>query len=161
MIEGTTDANGLVTVTYNINETPGIYKLTSTYNGNTIYSGSSSNGKLNVTPWAQLYINTMNNNTNPKVGETFKITYKLGNNGPDTAYNVITTFKIPEGLQFVNAVVDEGKWTFDPLTRTLTWTLNSVIVGDPSLELTLKALNCWKLYNNTTNYSKHNNKHEN
>jgi uncharacterized repeat protein (TIGR01451 family) len=110
------------------------------YNGNNIYSGTGNYGKLNVTPWAQLYIITINNNKNPKVGETFKITYKLGNKGPDTADNVIKTFKIPEGLQFVNAVVDDGKWTFDPLKRTLTWTLNSVIVGDPSLELTLKAL---------------------
>jgi hypothetical protein len=135
----TTDSTGTATLSYLLSKS-GDFTIQSYYNGNNIYSGTSSYGKLNVTPWAQLYITTINNNTSPKVGETFKITYKLGNNGPDTADNVITTFKIPEGLQFVNAVFDEGKWTFDPLTRTLTWTLNSVIVGDPSLELTLKAL---------------------
>ena len=77
-------------------------------------------------------------NKNPTVCEIFIITYKLGNNGPDIANNVIIKYQINEGLQFVNINVDSGTQTYDPLTRTITWTINQVTVGDPYLYLTVK-----------------------
>jgi len=48
------------------------------------------------------------NNTNPTVGQSFIITYKLGNYGPDPAENVTINFQIPEGLEFVDITVDSG-----------------------------------------------------
>lgn len=80
------------------------------------------------------------NNTNPTVGQSFIITYKLGNYGPDPAENVTINFQIPEGLEFVDITVDSGTWNYNPTTRTVTWTLDNVPVGDPNLKLTVKAL---------------------
>ena len=88
---------------------------------------------------SNLYIKTTTSSQNPTIGETFRLTYKLGNNGPDAAENVTITFQLPEGLDFINIRVDNGKYTYDPITRTVTWTLNSVPVGDPYLYLTVKA----------------------
>ncbi len=134
----TTDSTGTANLYY-LADT-GNYFVNALFNGNNVYSGSNETGKLNVTPWAGLYIKTTVNNTHPKVGETFAINYKLGNSGPDTAYNVVVSFKIPAGLEFVTGTTDSGNWSFDPVTRTLTWTLNNVVVGDPNLKITLKAL---------------------
>ena len=88
---------------------------------------------------SNLYIKTTTSSPNPTVGETFTLTYKLGNKGPDAAENVIITFQIPEGLDFINIHVDNGKYTYNETTRTVTWTLDSVPVGDPYLYLTVKA----------------------
>jgi hypothetical protein len=43
-------------------------------------------------------------------------------------------------LEFVNATVDNGTWTYNPANRTITWNLTNVAVGDPYLYLTVKAL---------------------
>ncbi|MTK63844.1 MAG: hypothetical protein F8N15_04790 [Methanobacterium sp.] len=135
----TTDSTGTAVIYYMENNS-GNFDVKAMFNGDDLYSGANGTGKLNVIPWAGLYIKTTTNNTNPRVGETFTINYKLGNNGPDTAYNVVMSFKIPAGLEFITGTTDNGSWSFDPVTRTLTWTLNSVVVGDPNLKITLKAL---------------------
>jgi uncharacterized repeat protein (TIGR01451 family) len=90
-------------------------------------------------PKSDLYIKITASNNNPEVGEKFLLTYKLGNYGPDAAENVTITFKLPEGLDFVNVTADTGNCTYDPATRTMTWTLDSVPVGDPYLYFTVKA----------------------
>ena len=116
------------------------YNILAEYSGEGSYLNSSGNGTLNVDPSAGLYLKLTTSNTNPKIGETFIITYKLGNYGPDTAENITITFQMPEGLEFVSISVDSGSYTYDPATRTVTWTLDSVPVGDPYLYLTVKAL---------------------
>ncbi len=92
-----------------------------------------------IKPVSELYISTTSSKTHVKIGDTFILTYKLGNNGPDTADNVTITFQLPEGLDFVNISATSGNCTYNQLTRTVTWTLNSVPVGDPYLYLTVKA----------------------
>ena len=135
----TTDASGIATLNYTISETAGVYTLTASFTDGTIYTNSAGNGSLTVKPLSDLYINTKSSNSNPAVGETFMLTYKLGNNGPNAAENVTITFQLPEGLDFVNIKVDEGNCTYNEITRTVTWTLDSVPVGDPYLYLTVKA----------------------
>lgn len=135
----TTGSTGTAS-TYYMAENSGNFTINALFNGTVVYTGSNGTGKLTVTPWAGLYIKTTVNNTHPRVGETFTINYKLGNSGPDTAYNVVVSFKIPAGLQFITGSSDSGIWTFDPLTKTITWTLNNVVVGDPNLKITLKTL---------------------
>ncbi|UTB32259.1 MAG: Ig-like domain repeat protein [Methanobacterium sp. ERen5] len=134
-----TDNTGTATLNYTANNS-GNFIVNANFIGDNEYFGSHGIGNLNVTSWAGLYIKTTVINTHPKVGETFTINYKLGNNGPDTANNVVVSFKIPAGLEFITGNSDSGNWTFDPVTRTLTWTLNNVVVGDPNLKITLKAL---------------------
>ena len=133
-----TNLNGTATFYY-LPVNSGNFIISSYYQGNSIYSGISGFSDLNVTPFSNVYL-TANNNKNLKVGDTFDITYKLGNNGPDNAQHVIVTFKIPNGLEFVNAAVDNGSWKFDQSTQTVTWTLNNVAVGDPYIYLTVKAI---------------------
>jgi uncharacterized repeat protein (TIGR01451 family) len=137
--EAITDNTGTATLNYILSKA-GNFTVRAYYNGNSTYSGISGFGSLNVTTWSELYLVTKVNNTNPKQGDNIKITYKLGNRGPDTASNVMISFIVPEGLEFVTVNVDEGKWTFNPLTRTLIWSLNNVVVGDPTLNLVLKAI---------------------
>jgi len=66
------------------------------------------------------------------VGETFTLTYKLGNKGPDAAENVVTTIPLPEGFH-LSKISGDGTWTYDEATRTITWTMANVPVGDPFL----------------------------
>lgn len=95
---------------------------------------------IKIKPAADLYIYTTSSKTNPKAGETFTLTYKLGNNGPDAAENVTITIKLPEGFEKFE-IKGDGKWTYDPSTRTITWTLTNVPVGDPYLYVTGKLTN--------------------
>jgi conserved repeat domain len=106
---------------------------------NTASYGSNSTNATIYVPKSDLYIKITSSNNNPEVGEKFLITYKLGNYGPDGAENVTITFKLPEGLEFVKVTADTGNCTYDPATRTVTWTIGSVPVGDPYLYFTVKA----------------------
>jgi uncharacterized repeat protein (TIGR01451 family) len=136
----TTDASGIAALSYPISETTGTYTITASFVDGTIYVNSTGNGNLTVDPSANLYINTTTSNQNPTVGDTFILTYKLGNKGPDEATNVTMSFQIPSGLEFVTASVDNGTCTYNPANRTITWTLSNVTVGDPYLYLTVRAL---------------------
>jgi len=50
------------------------------------------------------------------------------------------TFTIPTGMEFVRCNVDQGEYTYDPSTRTITWTIGDVPVRDPYMWLELKIL---------------------
>ncbi len=84
---------------------------------------------------SNIYIKISSNNNNPNVGETSIITYKLGNNGPDAAQNVVTTILLPNGFELIN-IGGDGTWIYNAATRTITWTMANVPVGDPYLYLT-------------------------
>ncbi|MBI4813884.1 MAG: right-handed parallel beta-helix repeat-containing protein [Methanobacterium sp.] len=78
---------------------------------------------------------------NTTVGSIVTINYKVSNNGPDSANGVIINYVIPAGLEFISA--DSPDWaqpTYDAATRTLTWILGDVPVGDPVLNLNLRVL---------------------
>ncbi|MDI6644773.1 MAG: Ig-like domain repeat protein [Methanobacteriaceae archaeon] len=134
-----TDVNGVATKSYNINLNGGMYTIQADFVGDDYYQASCGTGKLKV-PQADLYIKSWASKKNPYVGETITITFKLGNRGPDTAENVVFTIKIPEGMKYVGSNVDVGTIVYDPKTRTLTWTIGDVPVGDPYLYLRVKVL---------------------
>lgn len=89
---------------------------------------------------SDLYVKTIVDNKNPKVGETVKITFKVGNNGPGTAYNTTLVLKIPKGLQFIKAVAQSGTFKYDASTSTITWYLGDLGVVDPYLNVWTKVL---------------------
>jgi uncharacterized repeat protein (TIGR01451 family) len=93
------------------------------------------------TKQADLYINSWSSKSNPLVGEIFTLTFKLGNRGPDTAENVVFTLPLPDGVEYVDVKVDQGTTSYDPATRTITWTLGDVVVGDPYAWVRVRALN--------------------
>ena len=125
---------GIATALFTANQTGTNENITATTDNQTFTQ------LLTVNPASYLYLNVTNSETNPSTGEIFVITYKLSNNGPDNATNVTISFQIPSGLEFVNATVDNGTWTYNPANRTVTWTLDNVAVGDPYLYLTVRAL---------------------
>lgn len=88
-----------------------------------------------------LYFNIISdNNSNFEIGDLFSLNFKLGNYGPSNATDVKVKIYIPEGLEFVNATVDSGICCYDAATRNVVWTLPLVEVGDPYLNLYLRAL---------------------
>ena len=139
-------SNGLATINWIIPSTwtSGVYNITADYSGSSNYFSSVNGTFLTLEPSAYLYMNVTNSKNNPGVGDKFVLTYKLSNGGPDNATNVIISFQIPTGLEFVTANVDSGTYTYNPTNRTITWTLNNVEVGDPYLYLTLQALTSGK-----------------
>lgn len=108
-------------VTNVVNETHTEYPYNSTTNC-TIY-----------VPQADLYIQITSDKNNPRVGETFTLTYKLGNNGPDDATNVTITIPIPEGFH-ISSITGDGTWNI--VENNIIWTFNNVKVGDPYLYIT-------------------------
>jgi uncharacterized repeat protein (TIGR01451 family) len=90
---------------------------------------------------SDVYVQITPSITNPTVGDKVTYTFKLGNNGPGDASNVVFTYVIPEGVEYAGASVDQGELNYDPTTRTLTWTVGDVAAGvDPYLWLNLNIL---------------------
>ncbi len=130
--ENTTDSTGKALFNYKISQTPGNHSLNATFLETTLYHGCNATGQLYV-PTADLYIQITSNKNNPTVGESFTITYKLGNNGPDDAENVTITIPIPEGFQ-ISSITGDGTWNI--VGNNIIWTFNNVTVGDPYLYIT-------------------------
>jgi len=128
-------SSGFTTVTLIANELAGTATLNATTDQLTMYQ------HVLINPTSSLYLNITPSKTNPVAGDTVTYTLKVGNYGPDPAENVVMTYMVPDGLEFVGASDDVGNtWTYDPSTRTITWTLGTVPKGDPSLNLTLRVL---------------------
>ncbi len=134
-----TGDDGLATVSY-LSSRAGTYPVTVSYSGTADYAASCGAETLTVNPASYLYMNVTSSNGNPVVGQTFVVTYKLSNNGPDNATNVTVSFQVPEGLEFVTANVDSGTWAYNAANRTVTWTLTNVPVGDPYLNITMESV---------------------
>lgn len=129
--QNTTDNTGTALFNYIINQTPGNHTLTATFN-ETNYQESNATGSLYV-PTANLYLEITSDKNNPPISETFTLTYKLGNYGPDTANNVTVIIPVPEGFHILQ-IYGDGNWTINT-NGTITWTFNNVTVGDPYLHL--------------------------
>ena len=120
--------------------TSGTYTVTLTVSGP---GGSNSVVKTDYITVlnSDVFVQITPSKTNPQVGDKVTYTFKLGNNGPGIAKNVVFTYVIPEGLEFAGANVDQGDWTYDSATRTLTWNVGDAIVKpDPYLWLDLNVL---------------------
>ena len=138
----TTD--GIATATLTADETAGIAHV------NAVTDSQTVNNDLTINPKSSLYLTITPSKTNPMVGETVVYTLKVGNKGPNTAENVVMTYTIPKGLEFAGAQVDVGTYTYDPKTRTITWTIGDVPVGDPYMWLFLKVTSAGRYLINPT-----------
>ncbi|MDH2658540.1 DUF11 domain-containing protein [Methanobacterium formicicum] len=131
--------NGTLKWTSNIPSStkPAIAKDGTLYGGGTFVDGSpeleiyTSIIYAFMAPASDIYLLTSINNPNPTLGDIVTATLKLGNNGPNVAYQTILKFTIPEGMQFINTWADNGSIYYDPATRTVIWNLGDVPVGDP------------------------------
>jgi len=66
------------------------------------------------------YLDIKGDKTNPKVNQALKLTYKLGNNGPDAAEHVTVVIPIPKGFK-ISQITGDGLWNYNPITNTITW----------------------------------------
>ncbi len=140
--QNSTNSKGIATFNYNITQIGGIYNITVKFLGDSRYLASISNGTLKVNH-SSVYVNVTASKTNPTVGETIILTFKLGNNGPDPADDVVFTYMIPEGMEFVSIDTEPGyqQATYNPTTRTITWPLGTVPLLDPWIKLNVRILN--------------------
>ncbi|MDO5836088.1 MAG: hypothetical protein Q4P17_06230 [Methanobacterium sp.] len=76
-----------------------------------------------MAPASDIYLLTSIDNQNPTLGDIVTATLKMGNNGPNVAYQTILKFALPEGMQFINNWTDNGSIYYDPSTRTVIWDL--------------------------------------
>ena len=125
---------GIATATLTADETAGVAHVNAVTDDETVYVD------VTINPKSSLYLQITTNNDNPVVGDTVTYTLKVGNKGPDAAKDVVMTYTIPDGLEFASAKVDVGTWNYDPTTRTITWTIGDVPVGDPYMWLNLRIL---------------------
>ena len=129
-----TTSGGIATATLTADGAPGEADISAVTDAQTV------NTSVTINPKSSLYLTVTPSKTNPVAGDTVIYTLKVGNNGPDTAENVVMTYVIPEGLEFVGATDDTGNtWTYDENTRTITWNMGSVPKGDPNLWLNLRV----------------------
>jgi uncharacterized repeat protein (TIGR01451 family) len=84
-----------------------------------------------MAPASDIYLLTSMDNPNPTLGDIVTATLKVGNNGPNVAYQTILKFALPEGMQFINTWADNGTIYYDHATRTVLWDLGDLPVGDP------------------------------
>ncbi len=125
--------NGIATATLTADETAGVAHI------NAVTDSQTVNTEVIITAKSGLYLIVTPSKANPTVGDTVVYTLKVGNKGPDTAKDVVMTYVVPEGLEFAGANVDVGTYTYDPTTRTVTWIIGDVPVGDPYMWLSLRV----------------------
>ena len=98
---------------------------------------------ITVTPVndADVFVKTSISKTKLFIGENTVVTVKVGNNGPDSAQNVVVTYKIPEGMTFVGLTYEAGypAPVYDPATNTVTWNLGDLGIIDPWMKVVLYA----------------------
>ncbi len=132
--------DGVMTALFYANEgaVPAVNPVEVTALADGYTTNDTESAYITINKASDLYVKTTSDKKNPKVGETFTLIYKLGNNGPDAASNVTITIPLPDGFE-VSQITGDGKWTYNSTTRTITWTLENVPVGDPYLYITGKV----------------------
>jgi uncharacterized repeat protein (TIGR01451 family) len=105
-------------------------------------TNNSGNATITVPPAADLYLIVNTTTECIRIGNNVLIQFKLGNNGPDTAENVVVRWVVPKGMQFVSATPEPGFGTanYNSLTRTVTWIVGDLAVTDSYLNIIVKLL---------------------
>ena len=136
---GTTDAAGVATLSYCISLVGGTYDIDAAFAADDQYSVSTGKGTLKV-PQSSIYVLTKVSQNDPAIGDIVKITFKLGNNGPDGAENVIFIYVIPNGLKLVD-ISGDGVYSYDADARTIIWNVGDVPANvDPYLYVLVKPV---------------------
>lgn len=107
------------------------------YFGSNSYTGNPSILYAIQGPPADLYVKTSADKSCLNVGDILTITFKVGNLGPNIAYDTVLQYMIPEGMKFVKTWTDSGIIEYDCQTNTVIWNLGDVPLGDPNAYLQL------------------------
>ncbi|MFU8888125.1 MAG: hypothetical protein ACNA8N_05955 [Trueperaceae bacterium] len=77
------------------------------------------------------------------VGESVTFTVEIVNRGPGIASLIRVVDELPLGLTIVDPLADvgtnKGSASYDPSTHSVTWSVGSLLAGDPPYQLTIRA----------------------
>ncbi len=141
-----TDEKGVARLEYVVNETSGTYLYSVKYQSenNTNFTDFAS---LYV-PESQLYV-TMGAVTYSMdgiftVGNQFKVTYTVNNDGPDCAENTIFKYSIPKSLKYVSCNPSKGKLAINS-NNELVWDIGEVNIGNQKAEIIFQVVSVGKI----------------
>ena len=98
-------------------------------------TNNEDNETISVDPEADISITKTVSNPKPKKGDLIVWTIKVTNNGPDTAFDVVVTEQLPEGLHLTKAVGSKGSFEGN------VWKIGNLTKGQSAtLELTTRVL---------------------
>ena len=140
---GLTDENGDANIEYNISQVGGSYVYSAEYYDNvsnktfkaisTLFVPESSiYTKMNAVIYSKDGIFT--------VGNKFKITYTVFNDGPNSAENVTFSYTVPNSLKYLSSTPSQGTSDFNTKTNELKWDIGTLAVGNQTLEVEFEAL---------------------
>ena len=95
-----------------------------------IYAGDMLRGfdvyRFTTNPYDPAVTLTKSGPTSAAPGQQVSFRIEYGNAVPNASHNARITDRLPEGLEFVSA---NGPASYDPLSRTVTWSLGNVAPG--------------------------------
>ena len=133
-----TDKNGIAKLNYKVSQKGGKYIYTAVFNDTLGNKGTKTSSILFI-PQSELYVAMIANKSNVKVGDKFKIKYTVINNGPNSAENVLFTYKVPNSLTYIKASVSIGNVKYDSKSKKVIWNIGKASVGNYTLNLILKS----------------------
>ncbi|WP_429223818.1 hypothetical protein [Methanobacterium oryzae] len=90
---------------------------------------------------ADLGVSKTANNKMPHIGDSVTYTVTVTNGGPDDATGVTVTDNLLNGLEFVSASVSQGSYSYNPITKILTWNVGNLArEASATLEIVVKVL---------------------
>ena len=136
-----TDENGDAQLNYTISQTGGKHVYSAQYidEFNTTFKSSA----FLYVPQSSVYVKisalTYSVDGIFTVGNRFKVTYIVFNDGPDAAQNTTFKYTVPDSLKYIQSVSSQGNVSFDESSGELIWDIGSVNVGNQSMEVEFEA----------------------
>ncbi|WP_407393998.1 hypothetical protein [Methanobrevibacter sp.] len=136
------DENGDAKMEYDVSEVGGKYLISAEYDdsaSNQLIKGFSTLYVPESSLFTRITATTFSKDGIFTVGNTFKVTYTIFNNGPDIAENVVFTYNVPDSLEFISYLQSQGNAAFNEKTNEFIWEIGDVSLGNQSLEILFKT----------------------
>ena len=134
-----TDANGDAELNYTILETGGKHVYSAQYldEFNTTFKSSA----FLYVPQSSVYVKiaalTYSVDGIFTVGNKFKVTYTVFNDGPDAAENTVFKYSVPDSIEYVSAIASQGNVSFN--NPDLVWEIGNLDVGSQTMDVEFVA----------------------
>lgn len=136
-----TDANGDAQLNYTVQEVGGKHVYSAQYldEFNTTFKSSA----FLYVPQSSVYVKisavTYSVDGIFTVGNRFKVTYVVFNDGPDAAENTTFRYAVPDSIRFINSTSSQGTIRFNESNGDLIWDIGNVSVGSQAIEVVFEA----------------------
>ena len=137
-----TDENGDAELNYTIEEVGGKYVYSAQYVDELgiIFKSSAFLYVPQSSVYTKISAVTYSEDGIFTVGNKFKVTYTIFNDGPDAAEKTTFRYAVPDSLQYVKANASQGNVSFNE-NNELTWDIGDVNVGNQTLDVEFVAAN--------------------